>query len=108
MAEMAIGRCFHVGDLHDNLGRYPDGVSPGLNRRLRERAGLAFQALEPGHQGGERVVVEARANPTAVDQLAVLELAEEERPESTAGLVRQAVAADDEFVLTGAFALDPE
>src|SRR5262245_60041123 len=108
MAQMAIRRGFHVGDLHNDLRGDPDRPVPGLGGRFEERTGSAPQAFKPGQQRGEGVLFEARADPAAIDQLAVLELAEQEGAEGAAGLVRQAVAANDEFILADAFALDPE
>src|SRR5689334_14927847 len=82
-------------------------MAPSIDRRGRKRAGIAAQPLQLRRQRSKCLRVKPRTDAAAIDQLAPLELAEQQGPEVPALLVRQAIAADDELVLADALGLDP-
>src|SRR5690606_37887424 len=104
----AVRRGFEIGDLRDEFGLNPYHIAPRLGRRGGEGAVRPLQPFEARQQRTESLVAEACADSPAIDQLAgPVELAHQQRPEGAAGLVEQAIAADDELVAADALRLDP-
>ena len=107
MAQQAVRRPLGEGDLRHELGLDPVRIAGDGARDVDERARLAPQLSKLRAEVVERGAVEAGADAAAIVQLAVLELAEQQRGERAALLVGDAVAADDELVAAEAFDLQP-
>ena len=97
-------------DLRDERGLSPRRALARFRRRIFERRGFLFQRLELVAEELVRLLREAGADAAGVDELLPFVVAEDERAHSAHACVSgagQGVAADDEFLLVEALALDP-
>ena len=107
VTQIPIRRAFGIGDFGDEARLDPFRVPRGLPRRVRERRGLAGERPQLARDFGQTRLVEAGSDSAAVAQLPVFEFAEQQRGERPLFLGGGPPAADDEFVASRAFRLDP-
>src|SRR5262249_25509435 len=107
MPQPSIAGPLGEGDLRDKSWFKPHRALPLLERHLHERRLCAFERLELARKRIEICIVEAGADLTGIDQLAVFEAAEQQRREGLASHLGAAEAADDEFLEALAFDLEP-
>src|SRR5262249_35887294 len=97
MPQPSIAGPLGEGDLRDKSWFKPHRALPLLERHLHERRLCAFERLELARKRIEIGIIEAGADLTGIDQLAVFEAAEQQRREGLASHLGPAGTADDEF-----------
>src|SRR5262249_39316451 len=97
---------FGIADFSHQFGRDPMGPARNVPRSIGEGAGPARPRIELALQFGGAAHGEPGADPAAIDELAVLPGAEQQRGEGFL-LFRGSPAGDDEFLPLGAFDLEP-
>ena len=107
MPQPSVTRPLGKGDLRDELRLEPHRALALLARHLLEGRARALERLELPREPVEVGRVEAGADLAGIDQLAVLERAEQQRGERLALHVGAAIAADHEFLAAQAFDLEP-
>ena len=103
---MTIRRRLQIGNLRNDFRFDPNNVAFRFSGHGCKCAGLPPDLLKAGQQRAECLVIETRSNPTTIDQLALVELADQQRAEGASLLVGQAIPADDELILTDTFGFD--
>ena len=107
VTQIAVRRAFGIGDFGDEARLDPFRVPRGLSRRVRERRGLAGERPQLACDFGQTRLVEAGSDAAAVAQLPVFEFAEQQRGKRPLFLGGGPPTADDEFIASRAFRLDP-
>src|ERR1700749_3550380 len=107
MAQSARGGPFREADLGHQLRCHPRHPALPYRRRVGERRGVPAERPQPCAQRVQRLLVKTGADLAGVLQLAVAEVAQQQRAEVGARALGRGEAADDQLLAGLAFELEP-